>query len=68
VAVRKKGVGKNGILDTDYGVDLMRKALDPEAGPLTDMKALMPRRSKRCELFTGAVGEKSKSAWRSHYH
>ena len=38
-AVRKKSVGKNGITDTDHGVTLMRKAFDPNSGPLTDTSA-----------------------------
>lgn len=32
-AVRRKGLGKNGIVETDYGVDLMRKLLTPTAVP-----------------------------------
>jgi hypothetical protein len=35
----------------------MRKAFDPDKGPLSDMKALRLRRARRCELFTGALGE-----------
>jgi hypothetical protein len=57
VAVRKKGLGMNGIVETDYGVDLMKKAFDPNAGPLSDKKATRPRRTRRCELFTGALGD-----------
>jgi hypothetical protein len=57
IAVRKKGLGKNGIDTTDYGVDLMKKAFDPNAGPLSDKGASRPRRTRRCELFTGALGD-----------
>jgi hypothetical protein len=58
IAVRKKGLGKNGIVQGDYGVALMRKAFDPRSGPLTDMSAQPPsRKERRCELFTGAFGE-----------
>jgi hypothetical protein len=57
IAVRKKGAGKNGIVTTDHGVDLMKKAFDPNAGPLSDRGASRPRRARRCELFTGALGE-----------
>jgi hypothetical protein len=56
-AVRNKGRGKNGILETDCGAALMKKAFDPDAGPLSDMTAARPRRSRRCELFCGAFGE-----------
>ena len=34
VAVRNKGLGKNGIIAEDHGVTLMRKAFDPNGGPL----------------------------------
>jgi uncharacterized protein (TIGR02391 family) len=58
VAVRKKGVGKNGIVEGDHGVPLMRKAFDPKSGPLTDMSIQPPsRKDRRGELFTGAFGE-----------
>ena len=58
VAVLKKGMGKNGIVQGDHGVSLMRKAFDPKSGPLTDMAARPPsRKDRRCELFTGAFGE-----------
>jgi hypothetical protein len=56
-AIRKKGAGKNGITDGDYGVTLMRKAFDSNSGPLTDMAATPSRRDRRRELFTGAFGE-----------
>jgi hypothetical protein len=57
-AIRKKGVGKNGIVESDHGVQLMKKAFDPKSGPLTDMSAHPPsRKERRCELFTGAFGE-----------
>jgi hypothetical protein len=57
IAIRKKGIGKNGIIDNDHGVELMRKAFDPDKGPLSDMNADRRRRVRRCELFTGAFGE-----------
>jgi uncharacterized protein (TIGR02391 family) len=57
VAVRKKGFGKNGIVQDDCGVALMKNAFDPKLGPLTDMSAKQSRRERRCELFTGAMGE-----------
>lgn len=56
-AIRKKGTGRNGITDKDFGVDLMLKAFDPSSGPLTDTSASPSRRKRRCELFTGAFGE-----------
>jgi hypothetical protein len=58
VAVLKKGLRKNGIVEGDHGVLLMKKAFDPNAGPLTDTGAKPPvRKARRCELFTGAMGE-----------
>jgi Protein of unknown function (Hypoth_ymh) len=57
VAVRKKGLGKNGIGGNDHGVDLMRKAFDTSSGPLTDYAATIRRRNRRLELFTGTFGE-----------
>jgi Protein of unknown function (Hypoth_ymh) len=58
VAVLKKGLRKNGIVEGEHGVRLMKKAFDPDAGPLTDMGAKTPaRKARRCELFTGAMGE-----------
>jgi hypothetical protein len=57
IAVRKKGLGKNKITSGDHGVALVKKAFDPAAGPLSDPKADPPRRARRCELFTGALGE-----------
>jgi hypothetical protein len=57
IAVKKKGLGKNGIVENDHGVLLMRKAFDPKSGPLTNMSAPQGRRNRRCELFTGAFGE-----------
>jgi hypothetical protein len=35
----------------------MKKAFDPNAGPLSDTRATRPRRARRCELFTGAIGD-----------
>jgi hypothetical protein len=57
VAVRNKGLGTNGIIQGDNGVELMRKAFHPTAGPLTDMNASPARRERRRELFTGGFGE-----------
>ncbi len=57
IAVRNKGLGKNGIAGSDYGVSLMKKAFDRNAGPLTDMNASAARRDRRCEFFCGAIGE-----------
>jgi hypothetical protein len=57
-AVLKEGLGKNGIVEGDHGVALMKKAFNPDAGPLTDMAAKpQSRKARRCELFTGAMGE-----------
>jgi uncharacterized protein (TIGR02391 family) len=40
----------------DIGKDLMRKAFDVKAGPLTDMQAQPAERQSRSELFAGAIG------------
>jgi uncharacterized protein (TIGR02391 family) len=53
VAVRTKG----GFTSMDFGADLMKKAFDPDSGPLRDKAAPRPRRKARCDLFTGAFGE-----------
>ena len=51
VAVRKAG----GYADTDWGVDLMRKAFGNE-GPLTDSERPPPEQQARAHLFAGAIG------------
>jgi Protein of unknown function (Hypoth_ymh) len=53
VAVRNKG----GFASTDFGAALMKKAFDPDNGPLRDRAAPRSRRVARCDLFTGAFGE-----------
>lgn len=41
---------------TDLGVDLMRKAFNPQGGPFTDMTATGGEREARSALFAGAIG------------
>jgi uncharacterized protein (TIGR02391 family) len=53
VAVRAKG----GYTDRDFGSVLMKKAFDPENGPLRDKSASRLRRNARCDLFAGAFSE-----------
>ncbi len=53
VAVRTKG----GFTNTDFGAPLMKKAFDPNTGPLRDKTAPPARQKARCDLFTGAFGE-----------
>ena len=53
VAVRTKG----GFASTDFGAALMKKAFEPDTGPLRDKAAPRPRQKARCALFTGAFGE-----------
>jgi uncharacterized protein (TIGR02391 family) len=53
VAVRNKG----GLASMDFGAALMKKAFDPDNGPLRDVAAPRSRRVARCDLFTGAFGE-----------
>ena len=41
---------------TDLGVDLMRKAFDPNNGPLTNQQEPLPERHALSHLFAGAIG------------
>lgn len=43
-------------VDTDIGVDLMRKAFHADNGPLTDTKQPKPEREALAHLFAGAIG------------
>ena len=52
VAVREAG----GFADTDIGVLLMRKAFNPENGPLTRMTDPAAEREALMQLFAGAIG------------
>lgn len=52
IAVRKAG----GFPDASLGVDLMRKAFNPENGPLTNSAAPYPEREALSSLFAGAIG------------
>jgi len=45
-----------GLTAKDIGTALMRKAFDPETGPLTDMNTEKAEREARSHLFTGAIG------------
>ena len=40
----------------DIGTDLMRKAFDPDNGPLADMSTEKAEREARAHLFAGAIG------------
>jgi len=42
--------------DSDIGVPLMRKAFNPETGPLSDQSALPGERQALSDLFAGAIG------------
>lgn len=52
VAVREAA----GLAKADIGVNLMRKAFNPDHGPLTDLSAEASEREARMHLFAGAVG------------
>ena len=52
VAVR----GAAGLSETEYGVDLMRKAFNPSKGPLADKGAPDSEREALAHLFAGAIG------------
>lgn len=45
-----------GFTNSEYGVDLMRKAFDPERGPLTDAAREPSERQALSHLFAGAIG------------
>ena len=51
-AVRMKG----GYVNTDIGVDLMRRAFHAENGPLTDLTQPIAEREALAHLFAGAIG------------
>lgn len=51
-AVREAG----GFADTDIGVDLMRRAFNPENGPLTDTTQPVAEREALMHMFAGAIG------------
>jgi uncharacterized protein (TIGR02391 family) len=52
IAVRKAcGYGDDAI-----GAPMMRKAFDPDGGPLTDMEVVKSEREARAHLFAGAIG------------
>ena len=42
--------------DSDIGVTLMRRAFNPETGPLSDQSALPAERQALSDLFAGAIG------------
>ena len=52
VAVREAAGLPNDLL----GVKLMRRALDPKDGPLTDIEAEESEKEARSALFAGAIG------------
>lgn len=52
IAVREAG----GYTETDYGVDLMRKAFHVQNGSLTDPNQQQAERQARSDLFAGAIG------------
>jgi len=51
-AVRAKG----GFADTDFGVDLMRRAFHADNGPLANQQQNRPEREALAHLFAGAIG------------
>lgn len=57
VAVRRTSNAKGaGFPDDLVGVTLMRKALHPESGPLTDTTKVFAEREAETALFAGAIG------------
>lgn len=46
----------SGLSAREIGTSLMRKAFDPETGPLTDLAAEKAERDARSALFAGAIG------------
>lgn len=51
-AVRKAG----GYGDTEIGVELMRKAFNPNGGPLAEMNQEKGEREALSHMFAGAIG------------
>jgi uncharacterized protein (TIGR02391 family) len=41
---------------SDYGVDMVRRALNANSGPLTDMRKPLPEREALANLAAGAIG------------
>lgn len=54
VEVRIRDVGN--YPESDYGVSLVRKAFDPNSGPLTDLSSQTAERESLAHLFAGALG------------
>lgn len=54
VEVRIRKVGKYS--NSDYGVDLMRKAFHPSTGTLTNKKSEKSEKEAMSHLFSGAIG------------
>lgn len=53
--------------DDLIGVPLMRKAFDPEDGPLSDMTVVRAEREALAHLFSGAIGHsKNPQSHRDH--
>ena len=50
----------------ELGIPLMRRALKPEDGPLTDMTVERGERHARMDLFAGAIGSSKNPV--SHRH
>ena len=48
--------------ETDYGVQLMRRAFDATSGPLTDQKQEKGERQALANLFAGAIGSYKNAA------
>ena len=46
----------SGLSDEDYGVPLVRKAFNPENGPLTDNTQIQSEREATANLFAGSIG------------
>jgi len=52
IAVREAG----GFSHSDIGINLMRKAFDPDKGPLTDLSQESGEKESLSHLFAGAIG------------
>jgi uncharacterized protein (TIGR02391 family) len=57
IAVRRAANIKGaGYADSEIGVPLMRKAFQPESGPLADKNLIAAEREAEMHLFAGAIG------------
>ncbi len=55
-AVEEEVRSAGGFADVDVGTELVRRAFNPDNGPLADMRQNRPEREALAHLFAGAIG------------